>query len=222
MAGGARGACAVAGVGHGGPGRQAAGGAGVDVLEALGRCGGLLHGHFILSSGRHADTYLQLAAPFEHPQLAEGLALTLAAVVRDAGLQPATVVGPAYGAILPGYELARALGSRFLFTERGADGKMALRRGFALEAAEPVLVCENTLTTGGSALEALAVVRAQGATPVGVAVYCDRVPDPAAVFGALPYVAAARIPLASWPAEACPLCRAGSLAVKPGSRPQPR
>ncbi len=192
----------------------------MDVLGVLERHGGLLKGHFILSSGRHADTYLQLAAPFEQPPVGAALAAALAAAVRSQGLRPATVVGPALGAILPGYELARALGTRFLFAERDEGGRMDLRRGFRVAPGEAVLVCENTLTTGGSAREVVDLLQAQGAAVVGVAVYCDRIPDPQAVFAPLPYVAAVRVPLASWPAEACPLCAAGVPAVKPGSRPR--
>ncbi len=194
----------------------------MDVLDVLRARGGLLQGHFILSSGRHSATYLQLAAPFEHPGVGAELAGLLAHAVRARGLSPTTVVGPAFGAILPGYELARALDRRFLFAERAEGGRLALRRGFAVRAGEPVLVCENTLTTGGSALEAVDLLRGLGAEVVGVAVYCDRVPDPAAAFGRLPYVAAARVPLDSWAPEECPLCRAGSPAVKPGSRPTTR
>ena len=138
--------------------------------------------------------------------------------MRARGLQPATVLGPAFGAIVPGYELARALGARFVFCERGEGGRFALRRGFAFAPNEPVLVCENTLTTGGSGLEALALARSEGARVVGVAVYCDRIPDAAAVF-AVPYLALERFAFGSWDAVACPLCRAGSVAVKPGSRP---
>lgn len=188
------------------------------VEEVLSTSGGLLEGHFQLSSGRHSDRYLQLAAPFQHPALAAELAAGLAERVRQAGLSPVTVLGPAFGAIIPGYELARALGVRFVFSERGGDGRFALRRGFAFAPGEPVLVCENTLTTGGSALEAIELARAEGAQVVGVAVYCDRIPDPATVF-TLPYVALERFALRSWAPEDCPLCAAGSVAVKPGSRP---
>lgn len=186
-----------------------------DILRAT---GGLVEGHFRLSSGRHADRYLQLAAPFQHPAVGAELAAGLAERVRQAGLRPATVLGPAFGAILPGYELARALGTRFLFSERGADGRFALRRGFQVAAGERVLVCENTLTTGGSALEAVDLLRAEGAAVIGVAVYCDRIPEPAAVFD-VPYVALARFDLPTWAAGECPLCLAGGEAVKPGSRP---
>lgn len=190
----------------------------VALEQVLRDTGGLLEGHFQLSSGRHSDRYLQMAAPFEQPAVGEELAAALAAVVRARGLRPTVVLGPAFGAILPGYELARALGLRFVFCERGGDQRFSLRRGFAFAAEEPVLVCENTLTTGGSALEACEVVRSAGAAVIGVAVYCDRIPDPAAVFD-VPYMALGRFQLPSWAPEACPLCRQGSVAVKPGSRP---
>lgn len=190
----------------------------VDVEGILRDSGGLLQGHFLLSSGRHADRYLQLAAPFQRPEVSETLARALAERVRSEGVQARTVLGPALGAIIPGYELARALGWRFVFCERADDGRFALRRGFAFEPDEPVLVCENTLTTGGSALEAIVAARTAGARVVGVAVYCNRIPDPSRVFD-VPYVALAGFDLPSWTAAACPLCRAGSVAVKPGSRP---
>ena len=201
-----------------GPDLKAGGSAVRDVGEILRASGGLLAGHFLLSSGRHSDRYLQLAAPFERPDLAAELAAGLAARVREAGLAPATVLGPALGAVVPGFALAQALGLRFLFCER-EEGRFALRRGFRLSAGERVLICENTLTTGGSALEALQLARAHGADVVGVAVYCDRIPQPASVFP-VPYIGLQRFELASWPAAECPLCRAGVPGpAKPGSRP---
>lgn len=191
-----------------------------DLAEVLAESGGLLEGHFLLSSGRHSDRYLQLAAPFERPQLASELAAGLADRVRAAGLAPRTVLGPALGAIVPGFALAQALGCRFIFCER-EQGRFTLRRGFRLAAGEPLLVCENTLTTGGSALEALALARAHGADVLGVAVYCDRIAEPQGVFP-VPYVALQRFAFSSWPAADCPLCRAGVPGPRqPGSRPQP-
>lgn len=195
-------------------------GPGIDAARILRESGALLQGHFVLSSGRHSDRYVQMAAPFQRPAVAEVLARGLAAAVRAADVRPHVVLGPALGAIIPGYELARALGVRSIFCERALDGGFALRRGFTLAPGEPVLVCENTLTTGGSGLEAMAVVRAAGGVVAGVAVYCDRIPEPARVFD-VPYVALTRLSFDSWPAEECPLCRAGGSAVKPGSRPAP-
>ncbi len=191
----------------------------VELEQTLHRSGGLLTGHFVLSSGRHADRYLQVAAPFQWPELAQRLARALAAVVLGQGLRPRTILGPALGAILPGFALAEAMGLRFVFAERDGDGRMALRRGFGLEAEEPVLICENTLTTGGSVREVQALVEAAGARLVGVAAYCDRTADPSGVF-TVPYVSLGRFEWASWPADACPLCQAGGApALKPGSRP---
>ncbi len=191
----------------------------VELEETLRGADGLLSGHFVLSSGRHADRYLQVAAPFERPEVARRLAGALAAAVLDRGLRPQTVLGPALGAIVPGFALAQAMGLRFIFSERDAEGRMALRRGFRLASGEPVLVCENTLTTGGSVHEVLALIEAAGARVVGVATYCDRTADPGSVF-AVPYVSLGRFELTSWDAADCPLCRAGAAAaVKPGSRP---
>lgn len=188
-----------------------------DVDAILTRTGAYLQGHFLLSSGRHSSAYLQMALPFEHPADGQVLACALAEQVRLHGLVPQTVVGPALGAIVPGYALASALGCRFLFTERGSDGRMALRRGFSVTEGERLLVCENTVTTGGSVREVLEVLRAAGGNVIGVAVFGDRSPDPTTVFD-VPYVALKRVEFASWEQDNCPLCQAGVPVISPGSR----
>jgi orotate phosphoribosyltransferase len=189
-----------------------------EVLALFRASGALLEGHFELSSGRHAQHYFQCALLLAEPGRAEELAR---AVVRalPRNLAPDVVVGPALGAVVWAHELGRALGRPAFFTER-TDGAMALRRGFRLARGQRVLVVEDVLTTGGSVREVLAVVRASGAVPVGVAAIVNRSagPEPFADEG-LPFTALAHLPMESWEPRACPVCAAGgSAAVKPGSR----
>jgi orotate phosphoribosyltransferase len=125
-------------------------------------------------------------------------------------------VAPALGGVLVAHEVARALGCRGLFTER-QEGAMTLRRGFTLEAGEPVVVVEDVITTGGSTREVIDAVRAQGARVVAVGSLVDR--SGGAVDLGVPRKSLLELEVPAYPAEACPLCAGGSRPEKPGSRP---
>ena len=175
--------------------------------------GALLRGHFILSSGRHSDTYLQCALVLQDPRRAEALGRALAERLRDTA--PTVVVAPAVGGILVAHEVARALGLCAVFAER-EGGALRLRRGFGLSAGARALVVEDVFTTGASVRELTELVTAAGAqvTGVGCLVFRgDKVPDWSPRFEAL-----LEIEAPSWPAEQCPLERSGIAAVRPGSR----
>jgi orotate phosphoribosyltransferase len=187
------------------------------LIERFRALGALLEGHFRLSSGLHSPVYVQSALLLQHPAEAARAAEALAARVRavPGAAAPAVVVAPALGGIVIGYELARALGARAVFAER-EGGRMTLRRGFRLEPGEAAVVCEDVVTTGGSAREVAELARAAGARVLAVATLIQRGGDPADL-GA-PLVTLARLPSPSYTADDCPLCAAGVPAVKPGSR----
>ena len=177
----------------------------------------LLQGHFLLSSGLHSPRYLQCARVLMDPALATRLCADLARLLEPhfAGARPGAVVAPALGGVLVAHEVARALGCRGLFTER-QDGAMTLRRGFALEAGEPVVVVEDVITTGGSTREVLDAVRARGARVLAVGSLVDR--SGGAVDLGLPRASLLQLEVEAWPAQSCPLCAGGSKPEKPGSR----
>lgn len=189
------------------------------VRKMLDDSGALLSGHFILTSGRHSGNYLQCALLCSRPDFCEELARGLAArIVPELGADaPELVVAPALGGVVIGYEMARQLGTPGLFTERDKDSVMCLRRGFGIGAGRRVLLVEDVITTGGSILEARAVVEAAGGRVVGYACLFDRSagnfrPGP-------PVFSVASLTFPTWPPEECPLCAAGAEpAVKPGSR----
>lgn len=182
------------------------------VLEVYERTGGLRRGHFVLTSGRHADLYLQSAVVLQWPRIAEALGRALAAPWRG---EVDVVVGPAMGGVIIGHEVARALGVRMVFTER-SGGAMALRRSFEVGAGERALIVENVVTTGGSALEVAELLHGGGATVAGLATIVDRLPAGARL--PLPYRALARIDADAWAPQECPVCTAGTEAESPGSR----
>jgi len=200
----------------------------MNVKEIYENQGALLKGHFLLSSGKHSEYYLQSARVLEHPDVAEKLAQELAAQIKNAGIEIDTVCSPAIGGLLAGYELARALGVRFIFTER-VQGEMTLRRGFEVKKGEKILICEDIITTGGSAMEAAREVEKQGAEVVAFAAIanrgvCKRVNGKSErkpeckLPQDKPFFALDDFDFEVYDPEECPMCKAGSTPIKPGSR----
>jgi orotate phosphoribosyltransferase len=185
-----------------------------DVMDLFKRTGAYLKGHFRLTSGLHSPEYLQSALVLQHPEHAERLGRMLAEMIRE---PVSLVVSPALGGLIIGHEVARALGTPFVFTERDPAGKMTLRRGFQVEAGAQALVVEDVVTTGGSTREVIEVLRGLGAEPVAAACIIDRSGGQADLAG-LPRAALVTMNVMAYQAETCPLCAQGLPAVKPGSR----
>lgn len=184
-----------------------------EIMELLEETGVYKTGHFKLTSGRHSGQYLQCAQLLQHP---EKTALVAAEIAKKIAVKPDTVIGPAIGGIIVAYEMARALGSRALFAERNSENQMSLRRSFTLKAGEKVLVVEDVVTTGGSVREVLELIKPMGVEILGVASIIDR-SNGTADFG-VPFYPLISLPVISYTAEDCPLCREGVELTKPGSR----
>jgi orotate phosphoribosyltransferase len=182
-----------------------------DLATALQERGALLDGHFRLSSGRHSNRFIQKFRILENPPLLEVAAREIAAAFRDA--KPTIVVSAAVGGIVLGYEVARQLGTDAIFVEK-EQGTPVLRRNFRLTPEDRVLVVEDVVTTGMSVREVLSVVRAFGATPIGVGVIVER---ELANFG-VPTHALLQLPIVSYDPAECPQCQAGEPITDPGSR----
>lgn len=187
------------------------------IEAAFKKCGAFLQGHFLLTSGLHSPGYLQCALVCQDPAVCAQLCEELAKPFRGARVD--AVVGPAMGGIVLAYELARALGARGIYTERGEDGKMTLRRGFALNRGERIIVAEDVMTTGGSAAELIEIADAAGAEVAGVVALVDR--GGAKRFEGRRVAFALQVELPAYKAEECPLCKKGIALVKPGSRKKP-
>jgi len=200
----------------------------MNVAQIYKDAGALLEGHFILSSGNHSNRYLQSAKVLEDPKRAELLAGELAKMIQKSGIEVDTVCAPALGGVLAGYELARALGVRSIFVER-KEGQMELRRGFEVSEGEKILICEDIITTGGSAMEAATIIEELGAKVVAFAAlanrgFCQREgsmanPKPECKLPeGIAFFALDDFEFAMYSPQECPLCKAGSVAIKPGSR----
>lgn len=180
-----------------------------EAREALERCGAMLNGHFLLSSGRHSDRYVQKARVLERPALTMQMAGEIASWYPKIDV----VVAPAVGAISLGFAVALLAGARSVFAER-QEGRMTLRRGFTIARGERTLVVEDVVSTGGSAGEVYDLAGRLKAERFGVAALVDRSSGELP----LPLRSVARVDATSWDASECPLCAAGRPLDAPGSR----
>jgi orotate phosphoribosyltransferase len=184
-----------------------------DVIKKFRDTGALLEGHFILSSGLHSPIYLQCAIALESPNIASDFGKAIAENFATENIQ--TVASPAIGGLIIGYEVARHLRARFIWTER-QNGKMTLRRGFSVAQGERVLVVEDVITTGGSTREAIETLISSGAMVVAAASIIDRSGGQAEV--GVPRFSLATMSVPATSSEECAACKRGDPAVKPGSR----
>ena len=147
-----------------------------DSLKILKETNALLEGHFILSSGLHSDQYVQCAMLLSHPEKAQLICSSLSEKIKENFNDIDIILSPAIGGIVVGYEIGRQLKVRTIFAER-LSKKFELRRGFNLEKNSNVLIIEDVITTGKSALECSEIVRNSGANLLGYACIIDRSKD---------------------------------------------
>ncbi len=185
-----------------------------DLMTRLRETEAILDGHFILTSGKHSNRYIQCAKLLSHT----GHAGWAGAKLADAMPAFDLVVSPAMGGIIIGHEVAKAKGVPFLFTER-VEGKMTLRRGFTLPEGAKVAVVEDVVTSGGSLVEVVELLKGAGAgvEVTATAAIVDRSGGKRPDFGA-PFTSLIELDVQVWDPADCPLCREGGVAIKPGSR----
>ncbi len=172
---------------------------------------GLLKGHFCLTSGLHSDTYFQCAKLYENPQVVEQLGKGLAQKLAD--IEFDTIISPAIGAIIIGYETAKQAGKRFLFVER-KDGVLQLRRDYRLAKGEKVIILEDVITTARTINETKEAISEFEPEIIGVASIVDR------TNGKTDYdiTSLMQVSPVTYSPDTCPLCAEGIELVKPGSR----
>ena len=142
-------------------------------LKILKETNALLEGHFILSSGLHSKQYIQCAKLLSHPKKAEAICFSLCEKIRRKFNKVDIVLSPALGGVVVGYEIGRQLKIETIFAER-IDGKLILRRDFKVKQNSNVLIVEDVITTGKSALECSNIVKMSKANLVGYACIIDR------------------------------------------------
>lgn len=184
-----------------------------EIIEMLKEAEVLLEGHFLLTSGRHSDRYMQCAKIFQNAKYSVPLCAELVEKYKDDNIE--VVIGPAIGAIQMSYEVGKQLGVKNIFAER-ENGKMTLRRGFTIEKGQRVLIVEDVVTTGGSVREVMELVEECGGVIAGIGSIVDRTGGKID-FG-VPYKSAFAMDITSYEPDNCPICKSGAPLVKPGSR----
>ncbi len=182
-----------------------------EVLELLEKAQGILHGHFCLTSGLHSDIYFQCAKLYQYPDITEKIGKMLAEKLSE--IEFDTIVAPAIGAVIIGYETAKNAKKRNLFVER-KDGTMQLRRGYTLKKGEKVVIIEDVITTARTIKETMEAIKEFEPEVVAVGCIVDRTK------GKTEYNIKSLIqidPVVYDPND-CPLCKEGIPLVKPGSR----
>jgi orotate phosphoribosyltransferase len=172
----------------------------------------LLTGHFLLTSGRHSQYYVEKIKIIHDPASVEMMCRLLCEKLQS--YQCDIVVGPAYGGIVLAYEVAKILGKKFVFTQR-KDEKMTIRTGFEVKAYQKALIIEDIVTTGGSIKEVVSLLDSMGVEISAIACIVDR-SNGLASFDA-DFVPLHTMKIESWEADSCPLCKEGIPLVKPGA-----
>jgi orotate phosphoribosyltransferase len=186
-------------------------------LEKLSASGALKAGHFVLSSGRHSDQYIEKFDLLRQP----GITSEVCRIISDRFLDHEidVVVGPTTGGMILAFEVARQLGVAAAYAERSTNGEPVreFRRGTTFRSGSRVLVVDDILTTGGSLRETLDALAAHPVDVAGAAVLVDRSGGMADL--SVPYVALATMDIETWDAAECPICERGEPIVKPGTTP---
>ena len=182
-----------------------------EVLELLEKTEGVLHGHFCLTSGLHSNIYFQCAKLYQYPDITEKIGKMLAEKLKD--IEFDTVISPAVGAVIIGYETAKQAKKRNLFVER-KDGQMQLRRGYTLKKGERIVIVEDVITTARTINETLDAIKDFGAELAGVACIVDRTSRRSSYN----LTSLLQIDPVVYEPDKCPLCKEGIPIEKPGSR----
>ncbi|MBI2042046.1 MAG: orotate phosphoribosyltransferase [Candidatus Nealsonbacteria bacterium] len=194
------------------------------VEEIFEECGATLYGHFELTSGRHAEKYLDKAIVLAHTTECCDICWQIAQEVGMHYIDVEAVVGPAYGGIILSHNVARALEDfcgevLALFTEKDKQGKQVLKRGYKkLLAGKKVLIVDDILTTGGSIKQVIKEVEDAGGQVMAVAVICNREGVTSKDIGGYPLFSLWNTNIESWESDNCPLCKENIPLEDPKSR----
>ena len=183
-----------------------------EIKSILSDCGAFLKGHFLLTSGRHSEYYIEKIKIIQEPDKVQKLCSEL--VDKFSNIDFDVVISPAMGGIVLGYEVAKQLNKRFVFTQR-RDNKMIIRSGFELNPNEKVLIIEDIVTTGGSVFEVIDCIKKIGSQIIGIGLIVDR--SSGRVNFGFPTKALLTMEIKTFLPEECPLCKKNILIFKPGS-----
>lgn len=184
----------------------------VDLGSLLQSSGAILKGHFVLTSGRHSDTYFEKFRVLEQPHVLSALCSEIAGEFSGADID--LVAGPTTGGIIIAFEVGRQMGKPAVYVET-ENGLKTLRRGKTLPAGAKVLVVDDVLTTGRSLFETRDAIEAAGGEVVGYGVLISRAQGDT---GLAPLFASYTVEAESFAADEVPEWLAEIPVQKPGTR----
>lgn len=183
-----------------------------EIEKILVDSGAFLEGHFKLTSGKHSKYYIEKIKLIQRPEDVVKIGRAFARKCNHLDFD--VVVSPALGAIVLGYEVAKQMGKRFVFTQR-IENKMSIRSGFDLQPYEKVLIIEDVTTTGGSVFEVIDCVKERNADIAGVGLVVDR--SGGAIDFRVPVFPLLTLKIEAYEPDECPLCKVNIPITKPGS-----
>lgn len=186
-----------------------------DVLEVLQKVGAFRSGHFVLTSGRHSDAYVNKDAMYAYTRDLSQLCRAMAEKFKDAGVE--AVIGPAVGASIlaqwVAYHLSDMTGKEVfaVYADKDGQGGFVVKRGYdQLIKGKKTLIVEDLTTTGGSIEKVVTIARAIGAEIVGAIAICNRGEVTKEMAGNPPvFEQLTKIHLESWDPADCELCKGG-------------
>jgi len=184
-------------------------------LKILKETEALQDGHFILSSGLHSGQYIQCAKLLSNPQKAEIICKSLLEKIKKKFSKIDIILSPALGGIVVGYEIGRQLKKVTIFAER-VDGKLVLRRGFEIKKKSNVLIVEDVITTGKSAIECSKLIENNNANIVGFACIIDRSSGEISINNKI--ISQIKLEIPTFSVDNLPKNLKNIPAIKPGSR----
>jgi len=184
-------------------------------LKILKETNALLEGHFILSSGLHSNQYVQCAKLLSYPKKAQLICSSLSQQIRNNFDNIDIILSPAIGGIVVGYEIGRQLSLETIFAER-EEGKLILRRGFKILKNSNVLVVEDVITTGKSALECSKLIEESKSNLIGYACIIDRSNENTLIRGKI--ISQIKLKIETFKSTDLPANLKKIKPVKPGSR----
>jgi len=186
----------------------------MDILELLKQADAFLEGHFVLTSKKHSQYYIEKIKLIHRPDLLDKVADLIADSLKGKSSSFDTIVSPAYGAIALGFSVALKLGKKFVFSQR-KEQEMIIRSGFKDLPGSNVYIVEDIITTGGSVLEVKDCIENLGANVQGIFCIIDR--SGGVRIGGIEPESLKKLDITAYEPEECPLCKKGIPIIKPGS-----
>ena len=184
-------------------------------LNILKKTDALLDGHFVLSSGLHSSKYIQCAKLLSYPHISKDICLSLSKKIKKNYKKIDLIFSPAMGGVIIGYEIGRLLKKETIFCER-VKKKFHLRRGFKIKKNSKVLILEDVITTGKSALECLNLIKQHQSNCIGYSCIIDRSNDSSLIKETI--ISQVKLKIDTFKSNDIPKKLVGIKPVKPGSR----